>query len=362
MRVFVACDAQTLTRPSATLSLRERGFAGFAVLLPILLGLLLTASARPSLAAEAITSGEVKFAGEGEDRIPERFRLEPATFAFEQQPLPTVSTTMHISTVTFPSPVVTPHVKNNTVHCEYFCPVKAGPHPGVIVLHILGGDFDLARLFCRQMAQNGVAALFLKMPYYGPRRQEDNPTRMVSSDVRQTVQGMTQAVMDIRRAATWLGSRPEVDPGRLGIFGISLGGITAALAASVEPRFHRVCLMLAGGDIGRVGWTSPDLAPLRDRWVKEGGTREEFFALMKTVDPVTYAGDFRGREVLMINAQHDEVIPPSCTVSLWEAFGKPKIIWLDAGHYTAMRFIFDGLARVTHFFQAPVSEPANTGR
>ena len=62
--------------------------------------------------------------------------------------------------MTFPSPVVTPHANNNTVHCEYFRPLAAGKHPGVIVLHILGGDFDLARLFCRSLAHRGTAALF----------------------------------------------------------------------------------------------------------------------------------------------------------------------------------------------------------
>ena len=72
--------------------------------------------------------------------------------------------------VTFPSPVVTPFEANNTVHCEYFQPKRAGKHPAVIVLHILGGDFPLSRLFCNRMAQQGVAALFVKMPYYGPRR------------------------------------------------------------------------------------------------------------------------------------------------------------------------------------------------
>jgi hypothetical protein len=53
----------------------------------------------------------------------------------------------------------------------------------------------------------------------------------------------------------------------------------------------------------------------------------------------------------MLNASRDEVIPPACTLSLWRAFGQPEIVWFDAGHYSAMRFIFDGLGRVTRFFQ-----------
>ena len=102
--------------------------------------------------------------------LPEQFRLEPHAFDFEMSPQPTLGKVMTVSKVTFPSPVVTPHENNNTVHCEYFCPTTPGEKPGVIVLHILGGDFDLARLFCRALAGRGVNALFLKMPYYGERR------------------------------------------------------------------------------------------------------------------------------------------------------------------------------------------------
>jgi cephalosporin-C deacetylase-like acetyl esterase len=286
-----------------------------------------------------------------EATVAQPFRLAPHAFDFTQEPVETVAKSIEISLVTFPSPVVTPEVNNNTVHCEFFRSKAAGRRPAVVVLHILGGDFDLARLFARVLAHNGVHALFLKMPYYGPRRQDDSPKRMVSADVRQTVAGMRQAVLDIRQAVGWLSSREEVDARRLGIFGISLGGITAALAAGAEPRLDKIGLMLAGGDIGQVAWTSRELAPLRTRWVANGGSREEFFALMKTVDPVTYAETVRGRKILMLNASRDEVIPPACTLSLWRAFGQPEIVWFDAGHYSAMRFIFDGLGRVTRFFQ-----------
>src|SRR5690606_30762450 len=161
-------------------------------------------------------------------------------------------------------------------HCEYFQPRtvsgSAGA-PAVVVLHILGGDFPLARLFCIGLAQRGCGALFLKMPYYGPRRSAESPRRMVSDDARQTVEGMTQAILDIRRATAWLAARSEVDSDRLGIFGISLGAITGALAATAEPRLENVCLLLAGGDLGAVGWQSPELARTREQWLNQGGTK-----------------------------------------------------------------------------------------
>jgi hypothetical protein len=85
---------------------------------------------------------------------------------------------------------------------------------------------------------------------------------------------------------------------------------------------------------------------------------------MQAVDPVTYGVNVKGRRILMLNARHDELIPRECTESLWRAFGEPEIIWWDAGHYTAARYLFDGLAKTTAFFQASASEarePASAG-
>ncbi len=270
------------------------------------------------------------------------------------------SSVLNLWDVTFPSPVITPHPNNNTVHCEYFQPVAPGKHPGVIVLHILGGDFALSRLFCRGLAHHGVAALFVKMPYYGPRRQPDVKARMVSLDPHETVRGMTQAVLDVRQATAWLGSRAEIDADQLGILGISLGGITAALASSAEPRLQNICLILAGGDIGEVAWNAPHLKRLRERWLAEGGTKESLIELLRPVDPATNAAKVRGRRILMLNAAEDEVIPHACTESLWRALGQPEIVWWNAGHYSAAQYIFEGLARAVRFFSEhdAAAEPA----
>jgi hypothetical protein len=49
-------------------------------------------------------------------------------------------------------------------------------------------------------------------------------------------------------------------------------------------------------------------------------------------------------------ATHDEVIPPVCTASPWQALGRPRIVWYDAGHYSAAWYLANGLAEVTQFF------------
>lgn len=330
--------------------------------LPILLGSIFLAPFRTVLTAETIATGEVEYqVPAGDERVPERFRLPPHRFPYQMRPIRVDGPTVDVFDVQFPSPVVTPVEANNTVYCEYFLPHDSGNmgqrRPAVIVLHILGGDFPLARLFALTFAERGVAALFLKMPYYGPRRPAGESRRMISADPNETVAGMTQAVLDIRRAVAWLESRPEVDGRRLGIFGISLGGITGALAAGCEPRLYNVCLVLAGGDIARVAWDNPELKEARRRWEAQGRSREQFVTTLQVIDPVEYAPYVRGRRILMLNASRDEIIPRQCTESLWQALGRPEIQWYDGGHYTVARYMLNAMKRTGDFFAASEARP-----
>lgn len=297
--------------------------------------------------------GSVRYvAPRGDDKVADRFRLAEHDFTYEVETTPEISERIGISFVRFPSPVTTPVDKNNTVHCEYYFPKREGKVPGVIVLHILGGDFPLARLFANSLAQHGVAALFLKMPYYGERRDPTSPRRMISSEPRETAEGMTQAVLDIRQASAWLAAQDNIDPDQLGIFGISLGGITGALAATSEPRLKNVCLLLAGGDIARVAWESPELAKLRRDWQAKGGTREEFIEILQPLDPTRYGDNVRGRRMLLMNATHDEVVPKQCTEALWNSFGQPELVWFRGGHYSVAWHLLSALDRTSRFFQA----------
>jgi len=372
------------------------------ILLAIVLGLalaaLLTASAadgapdQPAAdqaAQPKIRRGEIKFSPDEKEStiVPKPFRMEAATFKFEETPQPSAASELHWSLVTFPSPVHTPHERNNTVHCEYYRPAGAAAamlpklsaatpadaitpavqktrYPACIVLHILGGDFPLSRAFAAALAKRNVAALFVIMPYYGPRRDPDGPARMISPDPEETVRGMTQAVKDIRYATAWLAEQPEVDPKQLGVFGISLGGITAALAGEAEPRLQKVCPTLAGGDIGSILWDAKEkhLAETRRLWEAKGNSRQSLVDLLSAVDPVTYADRLKDRKMLMLNASNDEIIPRQCTESLWKAAGKPRIVWYDSGHITAALHILDAMQQVTDFFQPDAGQSAEKGK
>jgi dienelactone hydrolase len=307
----------------------------------------------PGTGHEVPAEGETNFEpGAAESTVPRHFQLERHTFNFEAKFI-RASGPVRVYAVRFPSPVKTAIDVNNTVHAEYYRPAGEGPFPGCVVLHILGGEFPLSQALANTLARKGVAAMFVKMPYYGERRASDSPRRMISRNPDETVEAMTQAVLDIRRAAAWLGARPEVDEDRLGVTGISLGGIMSALAAEGEPRFRKVAIYLGGGRLGELIWDieHEEAAEFRSQWLAGGGTRESFIAKAGPVDPVTHAHLLKDRDVLMVGAWHDEAIPRASTLALWEAIGtKPELVWLDAGHFSAALYLYGEMQRLGQFF------------
>jgi hypothetical protein len=308
--------------------------------------------------AGAVETGEVTFRPSVKEAfVPERFRMTASTFSYELEPM--LSTHRYtVAKLRFPSLVETPDVENNTVHAEYFAPVGPGRgRPGVILLHILGADFPLSRYMAARMADRGIAALFVKLPYYGERRPPGHSgavpsKRLVSADIERTMTAMRQAVLDVRRAALWLAAQPSVDPGRLGVSGISLGGIVSALVAAVDPAIKDGAFLLAGGDLSTVLWEMPEGAPFRKVWIESGRTKADLKKLTDPFDPLNYASGLAGKRMLFIAGKVDEVVPPACTRRLWEAAGKPPIVWYDCGHYSSVGYLLPGIRRTVEFFES----------
>jgi dienelactone hydrolase len=310
-----------------------------------------------SSALPAVEKGEVTFRpGPLEVSVPQRFQLEPAKFSYELEPV--MATERYtVAKLRFPSPITTADAENNVVHAEYFAPRGSGHRrPAVIVLHILGADFPLSRYMAARLADRGVVALFVKLPYYGERRPagKDQPTkRFLSADVDRSVTAMRQGVCDVRRAVVWLADRPLVDPQRLGVTGVSLGGIVSALAAAVDPTIREGAFLLAGGDLSSILWEMPEGAAYRKQWRDAGRTRDDLKVLTDPFDPLTYADRLKGKRLMMIAGKVDEVVPPASTLLLWEAAGRPPIRWCDCGHYSAIGYLLPSIRQTVDFFATP---------
>ncbi|NMC21077.1 MAG: alpha/beta hydrolase, partial [Thermogutta sp.] len=254
--------------------------------------------------------------------------------------------TCRVVRLRYPSPVVTELPQNNVIPVEYYLPLNMRPgdepRPAVVCLHILDGSLELVRALSSVLASRGIPAMVFQLPYYGERGGPNGPRDILASPERFTAV-LGQALEEVRRAVDFLASRPEVRADRIGVAGISLGGVVAASAAEREPRLHRAALILAGGDIPAILAAAREAEELR-RFL-EGLSEEQRAAVWETLrqcDPLYRADALRDRaqagNVLMINAAEDEVIPRACTEKLAQALGiADKVIWLEGmGHYTSL--------------------------
>lgn len=306
-------------------------------------------------ATEPIVKGKIKFdAMEPRGPVPTVYQLPAHEFAYEMQSrrrLPNLG--IELLDVKYPSPVVSPHPENNTVIAEYYRPLGAGPFPGVIVLDILGGDQTLGRTQASVLAQNGIAALFVQMAYYGPRRPKGSSIRLISGDIEQSLKGIRQTVLDVRRASAWLASQPEVDAERLGLVGTSLGSFMGSLTAEMEPRIKRLAIVLGGGGLVDAFYDHPQALPMRSLYELFGGSKESLANRLAVVDPLTCAANLRDRRIIMFGAKRDEIVPPKATERLWKELGEPRIIWYDTTHTGAAAYILQAIKEVIDFMKAP---------
>ncbi|OWK38205.1 alpha/beta hydrolase family protein [Fimbriiglobus ruber] len=299
--------------------------------------------------ASPTTKGEITFAADGAD-VPERYRLPAHTFTYQRAPEYDLTYSgVAVDTLKFPSPVTSPDVENNTVYCEYFRPKKPGKYPAVIVLDIMDGAGVVSRGEAMWLATNDVAALVVTMPYYGPRRPAGVKTRLLSPNVDQSVEHVRQTVLDCRRATAWLVAQPEVDASKIGVVGTSLGSFMAGLVCAAEPRVRSACMLLGGGQLVDSFAEHPRVAFMVQALKLAGVTLDSLRKQIAPVDPITYADRLKEKRLLLIAASRDDVVPPIAMKRLWEATGKPKIVWLDSTHVGAAFYSFRAMNAVVDF-------------
>ncbi len=241
-----------------------------------------------------------------------------------------------VTRVTFPSPVVTPYAANNMVVAFLFQPSGPGPHPAMVVLHEwlpvnLNDEFSIGAT----LAKAQIAALVMEEPYSLDRRPLPHvpEAELLSGNVPQMLAGLRQCVLDARRALDWLSAQPDIDANRMGISGISLGGILAPLVAGVDHRARVVVAIDGGADVADIVWSSPFLRGLKPGILASGYTRQSLHAELAPVESSLWLGGFNPQNAVLFNGRYDVFVTPDHARKLSKALGGAPIVWLNTGHY-----------------------------
>ena len=218
------------------------------------------------------------------------------------------------------------------VEFEWFESKTPGRRPAILFSPILGGDYPLERGVCRSFASQGfhVALVHRKTLKISPEH-----------DVAHLELLLRQGVIRIRQIVDWMASSDRVDPHRMGSFGISMGGIASVMVAAVEPRLRVHAVALAGGGIPEILLSSKDrllTKPLNQYLHRNQMDRNTFETRLRQhvkTDPVLLAPYVDARRLFMFIALADRTIGAANALRLWRALGRPAVVFIPLGHYTA---------------------------
>ena len=118
----------------------------------------------------------------------------------------------------------------------------SGRRPVVIDLHGTGGTKEGQLAFLEDLARAGFIAVAIDAPHHGARTKAGKGSKEYVDAILETFRTgrghpfFYDTVWDVMRLVDYLDTRDDVDPARIGLFGISKGGIETYLTAAVDPR------------------------------------------------------------------------------------------------------------------------------
>jgi dienelactone hydrolase len=125
-------------------------------------------------------------------------------------------------------------------------PATTGRHAVVVVLHGTGGRKESTHSWLDRLAARNIIGVAIDARYHGDRAGGAQGSESYQAAItaawrakagqRQEHPFYYDTVWDLLRTVDYLQSRPDVDPARIGMLGISMGGIETWLAAAADPR------------------------------------------------------------------------------------------------------------------------------
>jgi hypothetical protein len=205
---------------------------------------------------------------------------------------------------------------------------EGGGRPAVIVLHgYLGGQWAVEERVwpIRWMNRHGLDVAVALLPFHGVRSPTGRRAPpFPGADPRFTNEGFRQAVADLRVLKALLAERGARD---VGIMGMSLGGYTTALMATVEPGLAFAVPIIPLSSIA-------DFARDQGRLGKGESESLQHAALEAAnwvVSPLARAPLLARERILVVGAQADRVTPIAHAVRLALHFDA-RLLRLDGGH------------------------------
>ncbi|BBZ46197.1 alpha/beta hydrolase family protein [Mycobacterium parmense] len=243
---------------------------------------------------------------------------------------------------------------NNVVRAQHWRH-HDGPRPTLCVIHGFMGSSYLAngRFFTLPWYyRSGYDVLMYTLPFHGERAEKRSPFSgfgYFAGGLSGFAEAVAQAVHDFRSIVDYL-RQSGVD--RIALTGISLGGYTSALVASVDDRLEAVipnCPVVTPVKMFREWFPANKLVRLGLRLSDIGD--DDLAAGLSYHCPLNYAPRLPKDRRMIITGMGDRMAPPDHAVALWEHWDRCALHWFPGSHVMHVSQL-DYLRRMTAFLHA----------
>ncbi len=209
----------------------------------------------------------------------------------------------------------------------------SGPRATLIVIHGYGmgrAALDARAFELPRLHQGlGLDVALVTLPLHGPRAAgRRSGAGFLDGHPLATNAAFEQAIFELRRLAGWL--RAQGAPA-LGVYGMSLGGYTAALFASLERGLACAVPLVPAVSLPAIlgASRSPEAKRLRESIGLSDALLSEAWA---SHDPLRHQPRVAPEGRLILAGLSDRICTPDQVEALWQHWERPPIHWFEGSH------------------------------
>ncbi len=231
------------------------------------------------------------------------------------------------------------HRENLTAHARLYA-VRAAAQDGaaaarpvMVCIHGWGGGaywLEERAFAVAYWLRRGYDVALFQLPLHGARAPADHPRGALfpSANVIRTNEAFAQAVCDLRALRRYLAR----DGAAVGAIGMSLGGYTTALWASVDPALAWAVPMIPAVDMADLMWRHGEGSPARRHAAAAGVDVDLLREVFAVTTPTSRPALVPHRARMVVAGHGDRITPPDHAERLWRHWGECAIHWFPGGH------------------------------
>lgn len=211
---------------------------------------------------------------------------------------------------------------SHDVSVSLYHPIQSGKYPAVILVPTIRGrtivETSIAYRFCQNHIVTAIADV------------NDLGAPAVLPDWQMHDRDNRAVVIDLRNLIDLLEHHNQVNPLKIGAYGLSLGAYSVALLASVDSRLSMVALVAGAGNMPAILSYSAQSIPVRLRTLRMTALNDSSLIDYENnlranvlLDPIYLTKNPDTKKYFMLMDLTDLDVPTANQYELWEALGRP---------------------------------------